>query len=54
MAAEVVALLKEDVPTARELARRRRFYEQAIKIGSRAGGRRGPSAEDMVRQDRDR
>ena len=38
IAADVLALLKEDVPTARELARRRRLYEQALKISSRPGG----------------
>ena len=54
MADEVVAMLRDDVPTARQLARRRRLYEQAITISSRPGGRPGPSAEEILREDRDR
>ena len=54
ISAEVIGVLKQNVPTAKELARRRRFYERAIEIGSRPGLRPGPSAEEMLHEDRER
>jgi plasmid stability protein len=54
--AEVLALLAESVPTPAELARRRKVFERAEKIRSRRPISRGPfpSAEEMLRDDRDR
>ena len=56
IAAEVLALLEENVPTAGELAARRDFQKRVEKIRARRSPRRGPfpSAEEMLRQDRNR
>lgn len=54
IAAEVIALLKRDVPTAKVLARRRRLLEHAMRISSQPALRPGPPAEEMPREERDR
>jgi plasmid stability protein len=56
MAAEVIALLKQWVPTEAELKRRRRFYEQMKELSSKLPLTSGPfpTAVEMIREDRDR
>jgi plasmid stability protein len=56
MAAEVISLLERDIPTARELQRRREFYKRmaelrAVQLGSSVSF---PTTEEMIREDRDR
>jgi plasmid stability protein len=56
IAAEVLALLEENVPTARELRARHEFVRKLArmrrkKVNSR---RTFPSTEEMVREDRER
>ena len=54
--AEVIALLKENVPTSEELERRRHSWNRALKIRSRKSVAGGPfpSSEEMQREDRQR
>ena len=54
--AEVIALLKDYVPTARELRRRRQLFQELAKLRSQPSPSPGPfpSAEAMLREDRDR
>jgi len=49
-------LLKSFVPTERELRRRRQLYKELAKLRSEPSPSPGPfpSAEEMVREDRDR
>jgi plasmid stability protein len=56
IAAEVIALLKDYVPTARELRRRRKWVRQIEKLRSQPSPSPGPfpSTEEMVREDRNR
>jgi plasmid stability protein len=56
MAAEVIALLKEAVPTEAELRRRRKFSDELAKLRARPPLTPGPfpSAEEMIREDRER
>ena len=56
IAAEVVGLLKDFVPTEKELRRRRQLFQELAKLRSRPSPSRGPfpSAEEMVREDRNR
>jgi plasmid stability protein len=56
IAAEVIALLKDYVPTARELRRRRKWVRQIEKLRSQPSPSAGPfpSTEEMVREDRNR
>jgi hypothetical protein len=54
IAAEVIAMLKQWVPTEKELARRHRWYEESRRIQAEASGLPGPSAEEMLREDRER
>jgi plasmid stability protein len=56
IAAEVIALLKDYVPTARELRRRRQLFRDAAKLRSSPSPSPGPfpSSEEMVREDRNR
>ena len=56
IASEVIALLEQHVPTAAELQRRRRFYQQALRMTARKPRSRGPfpSTEEMIREDRER
>jgi plasmid stability protein len=55
IAAEVLELLAENVPAARELARRRALVKRAQASRARRGGRGpSPSAEEIEREDRRR
>jgi plasmid stability protein len=55
IAAEVVSLLEENIPTEKELRRRRALFDkiQRLNSGKRPGGV-FPSTEEMIREDRDR
>ena len=56
IAAEVIALLRQHVPTAQELKRRRKAFEELARIAAMPPLGRGPyqSAEEMIREDRER
>ncbi|HEV2448575.1 MAG TPA: hypothetical protein VGS58_21730 [Candidatus Sulfopaludibacter sp.] len=56
ISAEVLELLAQNVPTAAELARRHRLLETALRIRAQKPIGKGPfpSAEEMLREDRDR
>jgi len=56
IAAEVIALLKDTVPTAAELKRRRQFYDDLFELRSHEPVGKGPfpPAEDTIREDRAR
>jgi plasmid stability protein len=56
IAAEVIALLEQNIPTASELKRRRQFYDRLAEVRARPPEGPGPfpPVEDMIRQDRER
>ena len=56
IAAEVIELLEQNIPTAEELKARREFGERMKAISSREPLTPGPfpSAEEMIREDRER
>jgi plasmid stability protein len=56
ISAEVIALLEDNVPTAKELASRRELLNQARRIRARRSRAPGPfpSSEVMQREDRGR
>lgn len=56
IAAEVIELLQDHVVTEEELKRRRRIVAELKKIRLSPSPRKGPfpSAEEMVREDRER
>ena len=56
MAAEVIALLKQWIPTEAELKKRREFYNRIVELQSKPPLTSGPfpSAEEMIREDRER
>jgi plasmid stability protein len=56
IAAEVISLLQRNVPTAEVLRQRREFYERMAELRRRQAEYTGsfPSAEEMIREDRDR
>ncbi len=56
IAAEILALLEESIPTARELKARREFVRRLERMRSRPARSRGPfpSTEEMQREDRAR
>ena len=56
IAAEVLALLEENIPTEKELRARRAFLRKAQQIRSQNIKVSGPvpSAEEVIRQDRER
>lgn len=56
IAAEIVALLKSHVPTARKLRARRALFRMAERMRSKNPPGRGPfpSTEEMQREDRSR
>ena len=56
IAAEVVALLAEHIPTPQELKRRRAFLQKMRRLRAAPAPRRRPfpSAEAMLREDRER
>lgn len=56
MAGEVILLLEQHVPTRRELKRRKRQFQQLLKLQSNKPLTPGPfsSTEEMTREDRER
>ncbi|HTR64654.1 MAG TPA: hypothetical protein VMH85_02695 [Terriglobales bacterium] len=56
IAAEVVSLLEQNIPTQAELKRRRRFYDRLKELQARPSPGQGPfpSTEEMQREDRER
>jgi plasmid stability protein len=56
IAAEVIALLKDYVPTPRELRRRRQWVRELKKLRPLQPTAKGPfpSTEEMLREDRER
>jgi plasmid stability protein len=56
IAAEVRAILKENVPTARELKARHEFCRRLVRLRKKRPKSSGPfpSAEEMIREDRER
>lgn len=56
IAAEVLALLEENFPTAQELGARRKWVRELKQLRSQEPrqDRRFPSAEEMIREDRER
>jgi len=56
IAAEVVSLLEQNIPTAAELKRRRKAFEELKRIRSASPSGSGPfpTAEEMIREDRER
>lgn len=56
ISSEVIALLKQFVPTEAELRRRRKAFETLAKLRARPPLTAGPfpSAEEMIREDRER
>lgn len=56
IAAEVIGLLKENIPTEAELKRRREFYDRLAELRAKPPLASGPfpSTEEMIREDRER
>jgi plasmid stability protein len=56
IAAEVISLLERNIPTAKELQGRREFYKRMAEFRALQPGNSGrfPTAEEMIREDRDR
>lgn len=55
IAAEVLSLLQENVPTTKELARRRAIFSRIQRLNSaKRPNRSFPSTEEMIREDRNR
>lgn len=56
IAAEVISLLERNIPTAKELQGRREFYKRMAELRARLPESSGsfPTAEEMIREDRDR
>ena len=56
ISAEVLAMLKDNVPTEQELARRREIFERLEKLRAIPvpADVKYQSAEEMIREDRDR
>ncbi len=56
IAAEVIELLVQNVPTEAELKRRRRAFDELLKLRTLPPASPGPfpSAEEMIREDRER
>jgi plasmid stability protein len=54
MAAEVLSLIEQNVPTAAELKRRQLAFQQILRIRKALKPGAFPSTEQMQREDRDR
>jgi plasmid stability protein len=56
IAAEVLALLEENIPTAKELRARQRMFRRLVSMRTKGANseRAFPSAEKMQREDRER
>lgn len=56
IAAEVISLLEQNVPTAKELQGRREFYDRMAEFRAVPSQNSAsfPTAEEMIREDRNR
>jgi hypothetical protein len=56
IASEVISLLKQNIPTATQLKRRQEFFEYVMRLKKTSPPASGPfpSAEEMIREDRER
>jgi plasmid stability protein len=56
IAAEVISLLKQNIPTEEELRRRRKAFDGLARLRAMKPPGPGPfqSAEEMIREDRER
>jgi plasmid stability protein len=56
VAAEVIELVRERVPTEAELKKRQRIFERLLRLQAMPSPAPGPfpTAEEMVREDRER
>lgn len=56
IAAEVISMLKENIPTEEELKRRQEFARRLRELSAQAPLTPGPfpSTEEMIREDRER
>lgn len=55
IAAEVISLLERNIPTVKELQRRREFYERMRDLRSQAESAGPyPATEEMIREERNR
>jgi plasmid stability protein len=55
ISAETIFLLERTLPTAAELRRRGAFYRRIQRLSTRTGAvARGPSTEQLLREDRER
>jgi hypothetical protein len=56
IASEVISLLKQSVPTAAQLKKRREFFDYVVQLQKWKPLAPGPfpSAEEMIREDRER
>ncbi|MFZ0731301.1 MAG: hypothetical protein WAM79_03140 [Candidatus Sulfotelmatobacter sp.] len=56
IAAEVITLLQENIPTEAELKKRREFYDRMAELRAKPPLTPGPfpSTEEMIREDRER
>jgi antitoxin FitA len=56
IAAEVISLLEQNIPTEEELRRRRKVFDGLARLRARQPLSSGPfpSAEEMIREDRER
>jgi plasmid stability protein len=56
IAAEVLTLLEENIPTAKELAQRKEFLQRVRKLRAKRSGSSGPfpASEEILREDRNR
>jgi plasmid stability protein len=56
IAAEILAMLEENVPTAQELRSRREWVRNLAKLRKQKTGSGGsfPNTEEMIREDRER
>ena len=54
IAAEVLALLEDNVPTEKELKARQDLVRKIIRMRTKRPRRSFPSAEEMLREDRER
>ena len=54
IASEVIALLKERIPTAEALAKRQELLDHVLNIKQMTGAGSPSSIEDMLRVDRER
>jgi plasmid stability protein len=56
IAAEVIALLERNIPTAAEMKKRQQFYQRMAQFRTRRAESNGPfpTAEQMIREDRER